>query len=108
MKTCAQRFLTESLFGLLLASLHEQYGQTDDAIATLYEGLKIITQSAKIMYKLAAYCFIAERSEEAYDRLTDALLLDYSAHELLFVDAPHLENNQAVRDVIDLYRNDND
>ena len=93
---------------LLLSSLHFQYGSVTDAIATLYEGLKLITQSAKLTYKLAAYCFLAERSEEAYDRLTDALLLDFNLHTLLFADAPKLEYNQAVLDVIDLYRSEND
>ncbi len=93
---------------LLLASLQHQYSDASQAINTVYEGLKIITQSAKLMYKAAAYCFLLERNEEGYDRLTDALLLNFSEHDLLFLDAPHLQDNQAIRDVIDLYKNESD
>jgi len=91
---------------LLLASLQHQFGQTSVAIQTLEEGIKLITQSAKLLYKLAAYYFVTDRSSDGFERLTDALLINYDEHELLFSDAPILKNNKAINDIIDLYKNE--
>ena len=91
---------------LLLASLQHQYGQTAVAINTLQEALKLIAKSAKLLYKLSAYCFLTDKSAEGFERLTDALLLSFEEHELLFSDAPGLAKNKAINDIIDLYRNE--
>ena len=91
---------------ILLASLQHESGQTNVAIETLSDGLRLIPQSAKILYKLSAYCFTCGRNPEGYERLTDALMINFEDHHLLFSDAPFLQQVQAVTDIIDLYKNE--
>ena len=89
---------------LELARIYHELGETYDAIQLLEGALDRVKDKSRVHYRLAAYYLLNGVARNGYEHLTDALLINFDDHPMLFEDAPFLQNVQAVNDIIDLYR----
>lgn len=75
-------------------------GDVNAALEVIQEGLKINPGNFKLMYRLAALCYLTGQKEVAYYLLENALAINIEEHVQIFIFAPELKKATSLLKII--------
>lgn len=82
-----------------------ELNEVDKAIEALEKGINFQPANSDFHYRLMALKYKNGLTKEAYEIFTDALKMDYSRHHRLFKYLPSLENDPAIIELLEIYKN---
>lgn len=86
-----------------LTILYLNLGAVEDALLIIETALEELKETPELLYTHAACLFILGEHQEAMLQLTEALVMDYNKHDLLFKILPVLANDIAIKELIVSY-----
>jgi tetratricopeptide (TPR) repeat protein len=88
------------------ANMFAEEQKFEDAATLLQIGLKHHPDCSEFYYELTIIYYLKGDRLQALENLHFGLSLNFERHEILFESLPLLQNDQALLEVIDLYRKD--